>query len=725
VSFLDALIELLSSMRFAISLLTILGIAAIIGTVIQQNEPASAYLNQFGQFWDPVFARLGLYSVYNSGWFIGILAFLVLSTTLCITRQYTPMMREIRGFHEHARETSLRLFACNASLKPTLPPAAQRGAVMDYLVRAGFRVRVDEREDGTLIAAKQGSLGRVGYFLAHSAIILICLGGLLDSNLPLAVQMRLGNKVPESRQDLSLSEFPETAWLAPGTWSYRASIYIPEGDKKKNADGQKTDEREINERNFVVLNVDGGILLQPLPFRIGLKHFKIEHYPNGMPSRYASEVVITDLENGKQFERTIEVNKPLEYRGVTLFQSGFDDGGSKLNFKAYPFDSTAHILLPPLEEFRVGTNRNAEIIRSDETRKLRTEPLLTIELTGFRPINVEDFGAMTENENRLGAFFGSGENTRAKNIRHLGPSYTFKLRDPTGQAREYMNYMVPIELAGRKYLHSGVRSNPGEPFRFLRIPVDNIDNKDDRIDTWFAIHRAFFDPGQRAALTERFALRNLDAADAPAEKKAKNKKQSKKERDQAAQDRQAREAEHTRLKTAAESTLALFSKGGINAISDFIETSVPEAEREKAGEVFLQVLTELIWDAWMNAREAAGQKTLGPESRNDPFIRDTLIALADSPGYAPFYLQLTDYEQKQATVLQATRSPGKPLVYLGSLLLVLGTFAMLYIRERRLFVLLKNNEALMAISSNRKTIDLDEVFARHRNALDAALTARA
>jgi hypothetical protein len=48
---------------------------------------------------------------------------------------------------------------------------------------------------------------------------------------------------------------------------------------------------------------------------------------------------------------------------------------------------------------------------------------------------------------------------------------------------------------------------------------------------------------------------------------------------------------------------------------------------------------------------------------------------------------------------------------------------MLYIRERRLFVLLKGGEALAAMSSNRKTIDADEAFARHRAGLAAALGA--
>jgi cytochrome c biogenesis protein len=73
-------------------------------------------------------------------------------------------------------------------------------------------------------------------------------------------------------------------------------------------------------------------------------------------------------------------------------------------------------------------------------------------------------------------------------------------------------------------------------------------------------------------------------------------------------------------------------------------------------------------------------------------------------------------------VLQVTRSPGKPIVYFGSLLLVLGVFAMLYIRERRLFVLIKDSgEALIALSSNRKSMDVEESFRRHRDGLAAAL----
>ncbi len=85
----DGLVELLASMRFAIALLSVICIASVIGTVLKQHEPYNNYVNQFGPFWAEVFARFDLYSVYSAWWFLLILAFLVVSTSLCIARN-TP-----------------------------------------------------------------------------------------------------------------------------------------------------------------------------------------------------------------------------------------------------------------------------------------------------------------------------------------------------------------------------------------------------------------------------------------------------------------------------------------------------------------------------------------------------------------------------------------------------------------------------------------------------------
>ena len=70
-------VELISSMRFSISLLTVICIASVIGTVVKQHEPFNNYVNQFGPFWAEVFGSVGLYTVYSAWWFLLILAFLV------------------------------------------------------------------------------------------------------------------------------------------------------------------------------------------------------------------------------------------------------------------------------------------------------------------------------------------------------------------------------------------------------------------------------------------------------------------------------------------------------------------------------------------------------------------------------------------------------------------------------------------------------------------------
>ena len=102
--------ELLSSMRFAIALLTVICIASVIGTVIKQHEPAVNYTNQFGPFWADLFLALKLNAVYSAWWFLIILAFLVISTSLCILRNTPKFLADIRNYKENIREGSLKAF---------------------------------------------------------------------------------------------------------------------------------------------------------------------------------------------------------------------------------------------------------------------------------------------------------------------------------------------------------------------------------------------------------------------------------------------------------------------------------------------------------------------------------------------------------------------------------------------------------------------------------------
>ena len=50
----------------------------------------------------------------------------------------------------------------------------------------------------------------------------------------------------------------------------------------------------------------------------------METYPNGMPKRFASDVVVTG-KSGKETSAVIEVNKPLKVDGWKMYQYGYDE----------------------------------------------------------------------------------------------------------------------------------------------------------------------------------------------------------------------------------------------------------------------------------------------------------------------------------------------------------------------------------------------------------------
>ena len=154
-------VELLSSMRFAISLLTVICIASVIGTVLKQREPLNNYVNQFGPFWSEVFGKLDLYAVYSAWWFLVILAFLVVSTSLCIARNTPKILTDFKTYKEGIREQSLKAFGHRAEATLTSDPQTAANDIGQALVSAGWKVKLQSRDtaagQGWMVAAKAGA----------------------------------------------------------------------------------------------------------------------------------------------------------------------------------------------------------------------------------------------------------------------------------------------------------------------------------------------------------------------------------------------------------------------------------------------------------------------------------------------------------------------------------------------------------------------------------------
>lgn len=683
-----ALVELLSSMRFSISLLTIICIASVIGTVLKQQEPAVNYVNQFGPFWAELFLSLKLNAVYSAAWFLLILAFLVLSTSLCIARNTPKILADLRSYKENLREQSLRAFHHRAQAALGESPAAAAQRIGQTLAASGWKVRLQQRDNGWMVAARAGAANKIGYIAAHSAIVLVCIGGLLDGELIVRAQMWFNGKSTYSGSGM-IAEVPAQHRLSSANPTFRGNLMVAEGMQASTA----------------ILPQSDGVLLQELPFSIELRKFIVEHYSTGMPKLFASEIVIHDRETGESVPARVEVNHPARHRGIEIYQSSFDDGGSTVKLRAMSMNGQSK----PFEiEGTVGSS--AQLTRGDADGAQR----LTLEFTGLRVINVENFadgsasasGAdarKVDLRESLQARLGAANKTvTRKELRNVGPSVTYKLRDTAGQAREFHNYMLPVDFGEGAVFLLGMRETPAEPFRYLRVPADERGETGDFV----RLRDALRDPALREQAVRRYAVRANDSGRADL---------------------------NEQLVQSARRALALFAGddaapvapagkppvSGLQALSDFMEANVPETDRARAGEVLVRILNGALFELLQVARERDGQPRAAADARMQTFIGNALVALSDLPLYpAPMALMLTDFTQVQASVFQVARAPGRNIVYLGCALLILGVFAMLYVRERRLWVWLTDAgevngmgaQASMALSSNRQTLDTDREF---------------
>ncbi|RYF69084.1 MAG: cytochrome c biogenesis protein ResB, partial [Comamonadaceae bacterium] len=321
---LRAAVELFSSMRFAIALLTVICIASIIGTVLKQHEPLGNYVNQFGPFWAEVFRTALLDSIYSAWWFLLILLFLVISTSLCVARNTPRILADFKIYKEDIRVQSLKAFGQRAEAALGEAPDAAARRIGQLLSGGGWRVKLQQRDlpgrdGGWMVAARAGGAHKLGYIAAHSAIVLVCIGGLLDGDLVVRAQMLLHGKTPYAGGGMIADVAPRHR-LADTNPTFRGNILVAEGTQSSNA----------------ILNQSDGILVQELPFSIELKKFIVDYYSTGMPKLFASEVVIHDKATGEAHPARIEVNHPASFRGVEIYQSSFDDGGSRVVLQAVP-----------------------------------------------------------------------------------------------------------------------------------------------------------------------------------------------------------------------------------------------------------------------------------------------------------------------------------------------------------------------------------------------------
>src|SRR5689334_1991237 len=154
------LLNLLASVKFAVSVVVIIALACLVGTLIPQGTEVAAYVQH-----NPAAAnrmewlsRLGLTNVYYSAWFVGLLCVLASSVATCSVRRFATV-RRTTGF---AQRRALGSMITHISILLILTGGVIRGVW-------GEKGYIELREGQTLAQFQEGKGPKTLPFALHLA----------------------------------------------------------------------------------------------------------------------------------------------------------------------------------------------------------------------------------------------------------------------------------------------------------------------------------------------------------------------------------------------------------------------------------------------------------------------------------------------------------------------------------------------------------------------------
>jgi|SRR5680860_57360 len=258
----ERLWDAFSSMKLGLALLGIIAFVAGIGTVIPQIEPGKAETVSIWQ-------TMGFTHLYSSVWFRLLLGLLCINLVVCSTQR-------LRGIYLRTFKLTPPSNLARVPQKNRLVVqgelASLRESVQEVMIQKGFRFTLsDQSEYWSFIGIKR-RWGNWGSLITHLSFVVLVVGALLGS--------MLGFK---------------------GYFMEGAGTTIP----------------------IQAIEVSAGKVSET--FSVHINSAEDRFLPNGERDNWYTDMSI--LEKGQEVARkTLSVNHPFEYKGITFYQASFANG---------------------------------------------------------------------------------------------------------------------------------------------------------------------------------------------------------------------------------------------------------------------------------------------------------------------------------------------------------------------------------------------------------------
>ena len=292
------LVQVIADLRLAIGLLLAIALASVAGTVIEQGESLEFYQKNyperpalFGFLTWKVIIHLGLDHVYQTWWYLSLLLLFGASLLACTFLRQWPALRVAHRWHYYLRPEQILRLSCSQAC-----PNHSISELASILRQKGYWVVLENNK----LYARKGLVGKVGPIVVHASLILILIGGLVGSLTGFSVQ-----ELVPSGQDFRLQRVVQA-----GAWVRR------------------------------------------LPQVQGRVHrFWIDYTPSGAIDQFYTDLAVLNDKGEELIRKTIHVNEPLRWRGLTFYQTSWGIYGVRFRFNQSP------ILELPVTPFNTENGR--------------------------------------------------------------------------------------------------------------------------------------------------------------------------------------------------------------------------------------------------------------------------------------------------------------------------------------------------------------------------------
>jgi cytochrome c biogenesis protein len=255
-----ALIRFFSSVKLAITLIIIIALASLPGTLIPQQRSPDEYFSRYGQLAN-LFQRIQLTNLYQSWWFLFLLFLLALNIIICTLNRLSPKLRRAFRPRLEIEAKEINALRIKEKLKKDVALSKAKEALKREFSLRHYRLKEEERENRVFLLARKKVLGLFGSDVVHLGLLIILAGG-----------------------------------IASGLAGFKKNLTFREGQ---------------------VLDIPKA------EFILRLDKFQIEYYPNGSIKDWKSTLTVIEEEK-PVLSKVIEVNHPLSYKGFVFYQSSYE-----------------------------------------------------------------------------------------------------------------------------------------------------------------------------------------------------------------------------------------------------------------------------------------------------------------------------------------------------------------------------------------------------------------